>query len=286
MTAKDWLTKAQTENFAIGAFNAGSLETIKAIINAAVKLHSPVIIEASPGEINFLGGKNFVSLINNAREETLLPVFTNLDLSPDLASAEQGLNWGFDLIHLDGSHLSFADNLKSTQTLVKSAHERNIIIEGEFDTITGSSSLHPNQNTLTELAKTSLTDPLKAQQFVAATEIDTLAVSIGNLHGLYQNQKSLNLELLQQIHQKTNCFLSLHGGSGLQNDQIKAAISLGIVKININTELRLAFRESLESVLRQNQEVAIYKIMPEVITAVQKVVEEKITLFGSANKAN
>jgi len=280
MTLKDWFTRAQTEHFALGAFNVANLETLKAIVGAATKLHSPVIVESSPGEINYLGGKNLISLVKNIREETNLPIFTNLDHSPDIPSAEQGIAWGFDLIHLDNSHLPFEENLRNTQIFTQKAHQQNILIEGEFDTITGSSSLHQNQ-----AIQMNFTDPLKAQQFVAATEIDTLAVSIGNIHGVYQKPIILNLELLQQIRQKVNCFFSLHGGSGTQNDQLKAAIDFGVVKININTELRLAFRESLETTLRQNQEVAIYKIMPDVITAVQKVVEEKINLFGSANKA-
>ena len=284
MTLKDWFIKAQAEHFALGAFNVANLETLKAVVNAATKLHSPVIVEASPGEINYLGGKNLISLVKNIRQETNLPIFTNLDHSPDSPSAEQGLAWGFNLIHLDNSHLPFEENLKDTQSFTQKAHQQNILVEGEFDTVTGSSSPHPNQDSQNLLSQSSFTDPLKAQQFVAATEIDTLAISIGNIHGLYQKPIILNLELLEQIRQKVNCFFSLHGGSGTQNDQIKAAIDLGIVKININTELRLAFHESLETTLRQSQEIAIYKIMPDVITAVQKVVETKINLFGSANK--
>lgn len=282
MTAKDWFQKAKNEHFAIGAFNVSNLETIKAIINAAKNLKSPVIIEVSPGEADFIGPKNLVSLANNFRDETNLPIFTNLDHSPSPESVQIGLDAGFDLIHFDGNQLPFEENLEKTKNIVTLAHTQNILVEAEIDTITGGSSLHQN---LIDPNSLHLTNPETATKFVTETGVDTLAVSIGNLHGLYQNQKNLNLELLEQIRQKLNCFLSLHGGSGIPNDQIKKAIDLGITKININTELRIAYRETLETTLRTTDETAPYKFMPEVITAIQKVVESKIILFGSQNKA-
>jgi fructose-bisphosphate aldolase class II len=282
MTAHDYFQKTFTEHFAIGAFNTSNLEITKAIINTAKKLSSPVIIEASPGEIDFIGHKNLVSLIKNSREEHNLPIFTNLDHSPTPESIQIGLTAGFDLVHFDGNQLPLEENLKKTKKIVEIAHNQNVMVEAEIDTITGGSSLH---QTLIDKDSLHLTNPDTAQNFVSQTNIDTLAISIGNLHGLYQNQKNLNLDLLQQIRQKLPCFISLHGGSGIPNDQIKKAIEIGITKINVNTELRVAYREALETSLRTNQEIAPYKFMSEVITAIEKVVEEKIILFGSQNKA-
>lgn len=284
MTAKDWLSKAQTDHFALGAFNAANIETLKAIVTAAADLHAPVIIEASHGEVEYIRPKNLVDIVRNAREETGLPIFTNLDHAPSLEAAREGIAAGFDLIHFNGSSLPYEDNVRQTQEIVAEAHSQNILVEAELNPIVGGSALH-HDTAKTELAKGQLTDPNQAVDFINRTGVDTLAPAIGNLHGIYETDKILDLERLKQIRQQTSAFLSLHGGSSISPNQIQSAIDHGIVKINVNTELRVAFRQTLESTLKTNDEVAIYKLMPPVISSVQKIVEEKIKLFGSANKA-
>lgn len=286
MTLKHYLAKAQQEHFAIPAFNAANIATIKAIIKAAQNLNSPVIIQASPRETNYLGARNLVSIINNAKQETNLPLFTNLDHSKEKENTLQALNQGFDLIHFDASHLPLSQNTQQTHQIVNLAHPKKILIEAEMDTLAGSSTHHPKTTSAQQLKHTRLTDPDQAQQFLTATQADILAVSIGNLHGTYQTPPQLDIQALTQISQKTKAFLSLHGGSGIPDQQVKAAITAGIVKINVNTSLRLAFRQALAASLKQNQEIAIYKIMPPVIKALQQVVEAKILLFGSQNKAS
>lgn len=284
MTAKDYLDKARQDHFAIGAFNAANIETIKAVIAAAKNLRAPIIIEASHGEVEYIGGRNFVSLIRNAREDTGLPIFANLDHAPTFEAAVQGITWGFDLIHFNGSALPYDKNIEESKKIADLAHQKNILVETELDTIPGGSSVHP-MTAEEELAVTKMTDPNQAEEFVRETGTDTLAASFGSIHGLYQTRKHLDLERLKQIREKTICFLSLHGGSDMREEQVRQAIARGVVKINVNSELRLAFRTTLEKVLTENKELAIYKIMPPVIAAVSKVVETKITLFGSANQA-
>ncbi len=284
MTAQDWLNRAKEEHFAIGAFNAANIETIKAIVEAAKNLKAPVIIEASHGEVEYLGGQNFVDLVRNAQRETGLPIFTNLDHSPSLTAAKQGLAWGFDLVHFNGSTLSYDENLSQTKTFVIEAHAKNVLVEAELDTLPGGSSFH----TVTaeeELKQTKLTDPDQAASFSENTLTDILAASFGSVHGFYQTPKHIDLTRLRDIRAKTSCFLSLHGGSGMPDEQVKEAIQIGIVKINVNSELRLAFRTTLERILVENKELAVYKIMPPVIDAIREVVETKIKLFGSAGKA-
>ena len=284
LNAKYYLDRAQSEHFAIGAFNAANIETLKAIIGAAKTTNAPVIIEASHGEIEFIGGQNFVDIIRNARQEYNLPIFTNLDHAPNVETTLQGIKWGFDLIHFNGSSLPYTENVSKTQEVVLMAHQQDRLVEAELDAITGSSSLH----TLTaeeQLATAKLTDPLQAADFVTATGIDTLAASFGSVHGLYATPKNLDIDRLKEIHTKTSCYLSLHGGSDMPEDQIKQAIENGVVKINVNSELRLAFRTTLEKTLKENSELAIYKIMPPVIAAVQRIVEDKINLFGCTDKA-
>lgn len=284
MTTKDYLLKAQDNHFAIGAFNAANIETINAIVAAAVKLNSPVIIEASHGEIEHIGIKNFVDIIQNAREDTGLPIFSNLDHAPSVEDALLGINHKFDLVHFNGSSLPFEEDLIKTKQVVDTAHAASILVEAELDAITGNSSLH-DTTAAEALSKAHLTDPATAATFVTTTGLDTLAASFGSVHGLYQTEKHLDIELLKKIRESVSCFLSLHGGSDMPEDQVKAAIENGVVKINVNSELRLAFKETLKNALQNSDELAIYKLMPPVIEAVQKIVESKILLFGSQNQA-
>ena len=285
MTAQEILTRAKNEGYALGAFNAGDLEIVKGVIQAGVELRSPLIIEASPGEIKFFGHKNFDCVIENFKKETGLPILTNLDHSLGLEEAQEGIESGFDLIHFDGSSLPYEENVKITKMIVEQAHQKQILVEGEIDKILGESAPHKEEAESVQ-ASGNYTDPEKVADFVSQTGVDILAVFVGNLHGTYPQPPKLDLERLKMIAEKLSCFLSLHGGSGLLKEDIKQAIAIGkVVKINVNTELRVAYRETLENVLKGSEEVAIYRIMPPVIAAVQKVVEEKIRLFGSEGKA-
>ncbi len=284
MTTQEILAKANSGGYALGAFNAGNIELVKAIVEAAKSQRSPVIIEASTGEIQHFGMKNFLAAAENSRQETGLTILTNLDHGLGLEECQQAIEEGFNLIHFDGSSLSYEENMKTTKMIVSQAHQKDVLVEGEIDKILGSSAPHQEDGESVQ-ASGNYTDPEKAADFVAQTGIDILAVFIGNLHGTYSQPPRLDLERLKMIAEKIPCFLSLHGGSGLEKEDIKKAIEIGkIVKINVNTELRIAYKETLENVLKGSEEVAIYKIMPPVIAAIQKVVEEKIQLFGSLNK--
>lgn len=278
-----WLKKAKKEGFAIGAFNAANIETFKAIVGAAVKMSSPVIIEASHGEVEFVGGENLADLVKNAREETGLPIFTNLDHAPTVEDALEGIDWGFEMIHYNGSKLTLNKNIENTKRVVKAMGNKGVV-EAEINPIMGTSAAHMKE-TAEEIQKQGkYTDPVEAQKFVNETGIDILAAFVGNLHGVYKTAPKIDVERLKEIVEKAGCFLSLHGGSGIPDDQVRKAVESGVVKVNVNSEMRIMYRKTLEKVLKENDEVAIYKIMPEVILAVQKVVEKKIELFGSKGK--
>lgn len=285
MNAKDWLEKAKREKFAIGAFNVGNLETFKAVVQAASNKKSPVIIESSPGETSFLGADNIVDLAKNYSQDLGIPILVNLDHAESLEQCLEGIKAGYDLIHFDGSKLPLDQNLEITKKVVETAHQKDLIVEGEMDHIIGSSQVHEGSATEV-IAQNMFTDPQKAADFVKVSGIDMLAVFFGNVHGIFkQGGENLDLELLQKIASATNCYLSLHGGSGISNEQVQEAIKLGIVKVNINTQMRQAFRDELEEELKDNpDEYAMYKLEPQVIEAVQKVVEDKIEVFGSGGK--
>lgn len=285
MTSRDWLEKAKREEWAMGAFNVGNLETFKAVVQAASNKKSPIIVESSPGETSFLGADNIIDLAKNYSQEFNIPILVNLDHAESLEDCLKGIEAGYDLIHFDGSKLPYEENVKIARQVVEAAHVKGLLVEGELDHIAGLSEVHQD-SAQSEIENIPMTDPEKAARFISDTGIDILAVFVGNVHGVYQaGDEHLNLELLKNIAASVNCFLSLHGGSGIPGEEIKQAIENGIVKVNINTEMRQAFKETLIKTLAQNpDEVAMYKIETPVMEEVQRVVEQKIIVFGSAGK--
>jgi fructose-bisphosphate aldolase class II len=280
---KDWLVRARREGFAIGAFNAANLEVVKAIGMAAEASQSPVIIESSQGEVDYFGFANFLAVVKNFREEMNLPIFTNLDHGKEVEKVKKAIELGFDMVHFDGSDLPEEENLSASGQLAQLAHAKGVLIEVEFDKIQRGSQAYEEKSEEVPI-EGHLTDPEKVREMMVRTGADLLAVSIGNLHGVYQTPEEIDLLRLEKLR-GLGCFLTLHGGSGINEEQLKKAIGLGIVKINVNTDLRLAYRETLENVLKGSEEVKIYQIMPPVIAAMQKVVEDKVRLFGSGGKA-
>jgi ketose-bisphosphate aldolase len=281
MNSKEILVKAKNEGWALGAFNAGNIEILRGIVQAGEAKQAPFIVETSAGEASHFGMKNFLAVVENFRQETGLTILTNFDHGPGLEECQAAIGAGYNLVHFDGSDLPYEENVKITKALVEQAHPKGILIEGEIDKILGESQYHEELAESVQ-ATANYTEPAKAADFIAQTGVDILAVFVGNIHGAYQGQKKLDLERLALIRQSagSGVFFSLHGGSTIGEEDIRAAIRAGVVKINVNTELRLAYRQTLENVLRGSDEVAIYKIMPPVIAAVQKVVEEKIELFS------
>lgn len=281
---KDLFAHAQTKGYALGAFNACSLEIIKAIVNAAQNLSAPTIIELSPGEVESMGMEIAAAVLHTWQENLSTPLFLNLDHGQEPEKIRAAIDLGFDLVHFDGAALPFEENIRITQELVKYAHTQGVLVEGEIDRIPETSI--PHHELAAEIAKDfPMTDPDRAAEFVEKTGVDVLAVFVGNLHGTYETAEKINFERLKQIREKVDCFLSLHGGSGISDEDIKKTIAVGgTVKINVNTELRIAYREALEKALAESKSVKMYEVMPQVIGAVQKVVEKKIGLFNWTKK--
>lgn len=286
MTARDWLQKAKEEKFAIGAFNVGNIETFKAIAAAAVNKKSPIIIESSPGETAWMGGDNIVDLAKNYSEDFNIPIFINLDHGDTLNHCLKAIEDGYDLVHFDGSKLPYEENLEIIKQVVEAAHKKGIIVEGEIDHIQGSSEVHSG-SALPEAAKAAFTDPERAKKFVEDSGVDIFAAFFGNVHGVFAGGgENLHQDILQElVRVLPNTFFSLHGGSGIPEDQVVEAVKNGIVKVNINTEMRQAFRDSLEKAMGENkEEYAMYKLETPVIEAVQQVVERKMEAFGSTGR--
>lgn len=287
MIARDWFQKAREENFAIGAFNVDNLEIFKAICMAGEKKKSPVMLEFSPGEVGYFGLRNIADLVKNARMEYKIPILLNLDHAKTPEDCRAAIETGaFDDVHFDGSELSFEENVMDIEEVIEVAHAAGLLVEGEIDRLPGSSEVHSDDIDL-ELLKKSYTDPEEAAKFVAKTGVDIFASVFGNVHGTFPTQPDLDLELLKNIKEALpNTFLSMHGGSGIPGDQVREAIGVGkIVKINVNTELRQAFKDALGQELGENPDQwAYYKLTPDIVEAVMAVVEGKIEVFGSGGK--
>ena len=286
MRIQEYFQKARKEQFAIGQFNISNAEILRAIVQAAQNLKSPVIIGTSEGESGFIGLSRTVALVKSFKEETNLPIFLNLDHGKTFDYIKRAADSGYDAIHFDGSKSSLDENIRICKEVVEYGHQKGILTEGEVGIIKGSSELHREKIEVTE---EDLTNPEEALKFINETGVDSLAINIGTFHGLDASGRKLqiNLQRLKEIKEKIGdrAFLVLHGGSGIPEDNVKEAVKIGINIIHINTELRLAFSNTLRKVLEENpEETTPYKYMPKVIEAVQKVVEEKIKLFGSVNK--
>ena len=283
---KYYLEKAQKEKFEIGQFNFSDFTQMKAIVNAGVNFKSPIILGTSEGESQFFGLEEAVALRNVLRKKMGLPIFLNLDHGHSFEYLKQAIDAGYDMVHFDGSKLPLEENIKITKEVVKYAKRKGVTVEGEVGRIgTDASKLYSDKFIIKE---EDLTKPDEALKFLNETKANLLAVSIGNFHGIEISgiDPNLRLDVLKAIKDNVgNAYLVLHGGSGTPEDDIKESIKMGIVKININTELRLAFSGNIRRVLDADPEAIVpYKFLADAKASVERVAGSKINIFGSENK--
>ena len=287
--ARHLMQRSRQQHFAVGAFNIDNQETLIAIALAAQKLNSPVLVEVSDGEVKAIGIENIRDMVDNYKAQYNIEMYINLDHSPSVEDCKRAIDAGFEFIHIDISSANHdateEEIIAKTKEVVEYAKFTGALVESEPHYFGGSSNVHKEDINYEEIKKTFST-PEGAKSFADATGIDTFAAAIGNLHGKYPVPKELDLELLQRIRDSIDCQISLHGGSGTPLHFFEEAARIGVSKININSDMRVAFREELVKVLTDNpDEYAVVKLMPQVYGAVQTVVEEKINAFGSAGKA-
>jgi len=284
------MVQARTQHWAFGAFNLDDEPTLKAVAGAARAKNAPVLVEVSAGEVADIGIDNVRDLVDNVRREYGVEIYINLDHSPSVEDAKRGIDAGFEFIHIDVSqanhNASDEEIIAATKEIVDYAKFTGALVESEPHYFGGSSNLHTEKIDYAEIKKTFST-PEGTKAFVDATGIDTFAAAVGNLHGKYPVPKRLDLELLQRIRDAIDCNISLHGGSGTPGHYFESAVKIGVTKININSDMRVAYRLALEQTLKDNpNEYSVSKLVTkDVIPAVQKVVEEKLESFNSAGKA-
>src|ERR1700758_511745 len=282
-TLREVLTRLQTEGAALGHFNVADHVLLKAVIAAASETRLPVFVGASEGEREFFGSHQLAALVKSLRQESDVPVFLNADHTHSLAKAVEAANAGFDSVGVDFSALPFDQNVARTKETVQAIKAVNpaILAEGEIGNIGTGSEIHE-----TAQGDHRLSTPEESRQFVDATGIDILAPAVGNMHGMLKSmvqgkaKKHLDIERIAEIKQAAGIFLTLHGGSGTEDEHFRKAIAAGINIIHINTELRVAWRQSLvESLARDPNEVVPYKILRPVVDSVKQVVSSRLRLF-------
>jgi fructose-bisphosphate aldolase class II len=288
--ARERMALARHEHFAFGAFNLDDEPTLRAVVMAAVAQKAPVLVEVSQGEVNDIGIDNVRDMVDNFKAEYGVEMYINLDHSPSVEAAKAGIDAGFEFIHIDVSQAnhdaSDEDIINATKEIVSYAKITGALVESEPHYFGGSSNVHTENIDYEEIRKTFST-PDGARAFIDATGIDTFAAAIGNLHGKYPVPKVLDIELLKQIREAIDCNISLHGGSGTPGHYFRDAVKVGVTKININSDMRYAYRVALEKVLKDNpDEYAVSKLVnKDVVAAVQAVIESKLVDFNSAGKA-
>lgn len=287
--ARACFERARREHFALGAFNLDNQETLIAVSRAAKAKNSPVLVEVSKGEVDAMGLDNIRDLVDNYKQEYGIEMYINLDHSPTVDDAIAGITAGFECIHIDISQANHdatdKEIIEKTHRVVQAAKLTGAMVEAEPHYFGGGSNVFTKKFDYEEIKKTFST-PEGTKAFVVATGVDTFAAAVGNLHGHYPVPKRLDLDLLRKIRAAVDCNISLHGGSGTPGHYFVEAVKIGVTKININTDMRIAYRETLEKVLKENKdEYAVVKLMGQVIDEVQKVVESKIDDFNSTGKA-
>ncbi|WP_173915437.1 class II fructose-bisphosphate aldolase [Halobacillus sp. Marseille-Q1614] len=279
---KTMLEQARTNGYGIGAFSAHNAETILAILEAAEEKQSPVMIQIGQKVIQTLGLKPMKDMLDSLAEDFTVPVCVHLDHSRQYEQTMKAIQLGFQSVMFDGSSLYFHENTKITKQVAAAARALGIGSEGEIGKIGGT------EDDITVDEKDALiTTTQEAVDFVNETEVDYLAVSIGTAHGIYRQTPNLRFERLEEISKAVQRPIVLHGGSDVPDEQVQRAISLGIAKINVDTELRQAYTQGLKSYMQEHPEdIVLANSLGAGRIKMKEKVKEKIDVFGSAGRAN
>jgi len=285
VSAKEMLLKAHKEGYGVAQININNLEWIKAVLTTVEELKSPVILGVSEGAAKYMGGYKTVMAMVHALDafyNVTVPVAVHLDHGT-YEGAYKALEAGFTSIMFDGSHYPFEENLAKTKEIVAACHAKGVSVEAEVGAIGGEED--------GVIGGGEIADP-KECKLIAATGVDMFAAGIGNIHGKYPaNWKGLNFEVLKEVQDVTGGVpLVLHGGTGIPAEMVQKAISLGVSKINVNTELQLVFAEATRKYIEEGKDLVgkgfdPRKLLAPGYEAMKKTIKEKIEVFGSANKA-
>lgn len=282
---REIIQDAEKNKTAIGHFNVSDLIGLKAIFEAVKQSNLPIIIGVSEGEREFIGTKQIAALVKSLREEFDYPIFLNADHTRSLEKIKEAVGAGFDSVIFDNANLPLEENIKKTKEVVDYVKNTNsnILVEGELGYIGTSSTILKEIPQGAAIKKEDFTKPEDAARFVKETGIDLLAPAVGNIHGMFKNAPNpdLDIQRIKEIREASGVPLVLHGGSGIKDKDFTEAINAGISIIHINTEIRLAWRKGMEKALKEKpEEIIPYKLMPEAVAEIKKVVENRLKLFS------
>lgn len=280
-TMKELLQDAYAKQYAIPAFNFDNFDLLMGVFEGATEAQSPLILQITQPAIEFFGIENVVDIVRNEAAIRRLPTALHLDHADNLEIIESAIKTGFTSVMIDYSEKDFADNVRMTQKVVELARPFNVTVEAEI----GQVGVTADPLSCSSISTDTMTDPQAAITFKEATDVDVLAVSIGTIHGMKVKEMQLDIERLQEINAKLGIPLVLHGSSGAREADLKKVINYGITKTNVETELRVTFRNTLEKILAENpNEIKPRNIMKHVREAIKQKVIQRQTLLKSAGK--
>jgi tagatose 1,6-diphosphate aldolase GatY/KbaY len=279
-STQELLETARRNAYAVGGFNVYNLEGIKAVVNAAEAIRSPALLQLHPSALHY-GKTPLLALCLEAARAASVPIAVHLDHSTSEADIQMALRAGVRSIMADGSPMAYEQNLNFTRQMTDLSHRYGAAVEAEIGRISGT------EDGLTIAEKEAkMTDPKQALEFVRQTQVDSLAVTIGNVHGEYKSPPRLDFARLEQIRNLIDIPLVLHGASGLPETMVSQSIQLGVCKFNVNTEVRQAYLQAVKEDVCGSKPKDLLDVMNHAIAAMQVVVTEKLQLFGSDYKAH
>lgn len=280
VTAKKLLQDAMHNKYAIGAFNVENMEMVMAVLAAAEAKNSPVIMQTTPGTIKYAGVDYYYANVKAAAERSRIPVVMHLDHGDSFERAMAAYRAGYTSIMIDGSKLPLEENIALTKKVVEACHPGGVYVEGELGKVGG------KEDDLEGDDENPYTDPDEAKIFVEKTGVDYLAIGVGTAHGVYKGTPHVNTDLIAVIHDLVHIPLVLHGTSGVPDEQVRTAVANGICKVNYATDLRIAFTKGSKEYMAAHPDAFDpKKYSRQGMDEVQKYVEQKIEVCGSANKA-
>ena len=280
VTSEKMLKDAREGGYAVAAFNIENMEMVKAIVAGAEELNAPVILQVSQSTSKYGSLETYVALVAVEAAKTSIPVALHLDHGTSFEIAEAAINAGFTAVMIDGSKLSYEENLDLTKRVVDLAKTKGVVVEGELGKVGGKEG-----DVITD--EDTNTDPAQAKEFVEKTGVDSLAVAIGTSHGFYVGTPVLDKERVAQLKEATEAPLVMHGASGLSEEDVRECAARGIAKVNFATELRVAYTDAMRKLLSENPDIYDPKKPGKAgMDAVKEIVKSRIYMCGSDNKAN
>ncbi|PCE68927.1 tagatose bisphosphate family class II aldolase [Salinivibrio sp. YCSC6] len=280
ISSHEMLKDAQRNGYAVPAFNIHNLETVQVVVETAAALRSPVILAGTPGTYKHAGVDYLISICQSAAKKHQLPLVMHLDHHEDWEDIQSKVNAGIRSAMIDASHYPFDENIARVKRVVEYCHKLGVSVEAELGLLGGQ-----EDDLVIDEKDAQLTDPASAREFAERTGIDSLAVAIGTAHGLYKSEPKLDFERLKAIHECVDVPLVLHGASGISDEDVQHCIGLGVCKVNVATELKIAFSDAMKGYLGSHPDASDPRqyLVPG-MNAMRHIVEKKIQMCGSANR--